>query len=194
MIRIEARLLANRVVTDADCWEWTRNRRNGYGRIWVEGRLLTVHRLAAHLWIDGFDYDGPNMACHRCDNPPCFNPEHLFSGSAFDNMSDASRKGRLPGTPGPRETLHPRQKPCAACGKEYEPDGDHRGRSVVCSWECRSTLLSTTRRGRGKKLTDEQVAEAAALIANGATYRSVATSLGVSASCVHRHVAQRAAA
>jgi DNA invertase Pin-like site-specific DNA recombinase len=37
------------------------------------------------------------MVLHRCDNPACFNPEHLFIGTQFDNMGDAKKKGRLGG-------------------------------------------------------------------------------------------------
>jgi hypothetical protein len=37
------------------------------------------------------------FALHHCDNPPCVNPDHLYEGSAADNMADASRRGRTRG-------------------------------------------------------------------------------------------------
>jgi hypothetical protein len=59
----------------------------GYGRVHV-----AAHRLAFQL------ANGPIPAgllvLHRCDNPPCCNPEHLFLGSNADNMADKVRKGR----------------------------------------------------------------------------------------------------
>jgi hypothetical protein len=82
------------------CWLWTGNRdKSGYGyisQVWVEGRRspIAVHRLVAHLKL-GLDLSRPEIfACHRCDNPPCFNPDHLFVGTAKDNQADRSRKGR----------------------------------------------------------------------------------------------------
>lgn len=64
-----------------------------YRTVWFEGRYTKAHRRAwelAHGPIPvGMD------VLHRCDNPPCENPEHLFLGTAKDNMADARAKGRL---------------------------------------------------------------------------------------------------
>lgn len=48
--------------------------------------------------------------CHRCDNPPCIEPTHLFLGSRIDNMRDASQKGRLVGNTRAQGTLSPASK------------------------------------------------------------------------------------
>ncbi len=95
------RLEAQRKIDEiSGCWLWTGNRdKHGYGyisHVWVEGRgsPIAVHRLMAHLKL-GLDLSRPEIfACHRCDNPPCFNPDHLFLGTAEDNQADRWRKGR----------------------------------------------------------------------------------------------------
>lgn len=81
------------------CWEWTAGRLPlGYGVIHVtlapgERRTLKAHRVAWEL------HNGPIpeglVVCHRCDNPPCCNPAHLFVGTLSDNAKDAAAKGRF---------------------------------------------------------------------------------------------------
>jgi DNA invertase Pin-like site-specific DNA recombinase len=45
------------------------------------------------------------MLCHKCDNPMCVNPSHLFVGTQVDNMRDAVAKGRPVGRPSKRHPL-----------------------------------------------------------------------------------------
>lgn len=76
------------------CWEWQGFRSpRGYGKFTV-GRLgtVTAHRLAFQLFC-GPVPDGM-FVLHRCDNPPCCNPTHLFLGTHADNMRDRDTKGR----------------------------------------------------------------------------------------------------
>lgn len=78
-----------------ECWEWQAARNaKGYGRL-TSGRgiNLKAHRVAFALSNGGIVDDDTNVL-HRCDNPPCCNPSHLFIGTAKDNTEDMIRKGR----------------------------------------------------------------------------------------------------
>jgi hypothetical protein len=75
------------------CLEWQRCRNpKGYGRINVDGKILLAHRLAWQVF-EGEIPKGMHVL-HRCDNPACCNPAHLFLGTAKDNMRDRDEKGR----------------------------------------------------------------------------------------------------
>jgi hypothetical protein len=80
-------------VAPSGCWEWTSTKNNyGYGVIRHLGFLVYAHRLAWEL-TNGPIPDGL-YACHKCDNPICINPDHLFLGTADDNSRDRDVKGR----------------------------------------------------------------------------------------------------
>ena len=88
--------LINRILYDAKtgCWNWkgTKNK-GGYGTACFNSTVLNAHRLAAHLWL-GFSLNDPRRVLHRCDNPACFNPKHLFIGTQKENLQDMTSKGR----------------------------------------------------------------------------------------------------
>jgi hypothetical protein len=96
---VTERLMRHRTITTHGCWEWTGvvNHR-GYGLIGFHkiGRTVAVHRMAAHIWLGMEDLRAKVYVCHKCDNPRCFNPEHLFIGTPSDNVRDAIAKGRRP--------------------------------------------------------------------------------------------------
>lgn len=76
-----------------DCYGWSGARSDfGYGHFRFGNQHYSAHRLAyqaAHGAIPEGRY-----VCHRCDNPSCTNPRHLFVGTARDNNLDMRRKGR----------------------------------------------------------------------------------------------------
>lgn len=92
--------LLNRVICGrTDCWHWCGpTNAFGYGRITYQGKLSVAHRLS---WVafNGPIPDGLSVL-HRCDNPSCINPEHLFLGTYSDNLRDAWAKGRNKGRTG----------------------------------------------------------------------------------------------
>jgi hypothetical protein len=75
------------------CWVWTGDTtERGYGTLGYQRKRWRAHRLAYKLTHG--DVPDDLMVCHRCDNPPCCNPAHLFLGTQSDNMQDCSKKGR----------------------------------------------------------------------------------------------------
>ncbi len=92
------------VVTDAGCWEWQGGRHtNGYGGLMIRGKSRKVHRLAYEEWVGPIPDD--LVIRHRCDNPPCINPEHLMVGTDRDNARDKVERGRQTRNYGERNGL-----------------------------------------------------------------------------------------
>ncbi len=91
---IEERLFTKRFINPAtECWEWTGHcNSGGYGVICLNGRQRIVSRISANMFLK-FDTQSPLLVLHRCDNPPCFNPKHLFIGTQFENLKDMTCKG-----------------------------------------------------------------------------------------------------
>jgi len=78
--------------TEAGCWEWQGvMHHSGYGCFKDKGKFAYTHRAsyeAFHGPINGL------YVCHRCDNPRCIHPDHLFLGTHEENMADMKAKGR----------------------------------------------------------------------------------------------------
>lgn len=83
-----------RVQRGDGCWNWDRpGTRDGYGRIKVAGKLESPHRIAYMLTFGEIPVG--QWVLHRCDNPICVRPDHLFLGDRSANMKDCASKGRL---------------------------------------------------------------------------------------------------
>ncbi len=105
--------LKKRSKKSKDCILWTGNLTDrGYGQMQFHGKRTYVHRISYAINI------GPipegMFICHTCDVRNCINPEHLFLGTAKENIQDMVRKGRNKTKLSKEQVLEIREKykPC----------------------------------------------------------------------------------
>jgi hypothetical protein len=158
------------------CWEWVgRTDDDGYGSLnrVVEGvRYQRAHRLA-YRYGHGPIPTGM-IVMHRCDNPPCCNPEHLKLGTTADNNADMVAKGRNRYLSGAEHWSARNPERVSRGGNHYlRKDPEARARNVEF-WKNRS------------KITDEQVVEMRNLYAAGGwTFDKLAERYGISSGHAH---------
>lgn len=135
-------------VTDAGCWEFNGARnRLGYGQLavgnvrYVNGKKQCVPMLASRVaylaWVGPIPDE--QAVCHRCDNPPCINPEHLFLGTRTVNNHDAAAKLRIAN--GERAVHKLTDKQVEAIRKRYA-DGGIRHKDLAAEYGVSRTLIT----------------------------------------------------
>ena len=123
------------------CWLWAGTiGLDGYG-IFVSPKGVLPRTKRAHraAWEEYRGSIAPGLlVCHKCDNPACVNPSHLFLGTATDNVRDAVTKGRwrqtVPAEAARRESARRRSKPYCIRGHARTPENIHVQKSG--GWEC----------------------------------------------------------
>jgi hypothetical protein len=88
-----------RINPESGCWEWQASRTPlGYGQVRFRGTRVLAHRAAWEAFCGPIPSDeshyGTKGVLHKCDNPCCINPEHLFLGDQHVNIDDSVSKGR----------------------------------------------------------------------------------------------------
>lgn len=185
------------------CWEWHRHRSvKGYGKTSVGGSSRRISCLAHRLSYALFCGPIPDeqFVCHRCDNPRCCNPVHLFPGDQQANMDDMKAKGHS--TQGERsafaklttaDVLEIRRRylagePVVAIAKPFGIQPRH------ISWVATGKAWGhvpgsvPARRPRRVYMTPNDVTVAKQLSANGMSKEEIGRRLGVSADAVRRRL------
>ena len=99
------KLLNSIKITESGCWEWKKScHKQGYGNFPYKRKVLLAHR-ASWILFKGI-LDDKILVCHKCDNPPCCNPDHLFLGTDKDNVKDGFSKGRIKRKKGEQHYFH----------------------------------------------------------------------------------------
>lgn len=96
------------------CWIWDGAKdKHGRGKTFIGKKSYTAPRASWIRFIGNISKD--QMVCHKCDNPSCINPDHLFLGTQLDNVTDMINKGRKHYKPSATSQCHP-NKPHKALG------------------------------------------------------------------------------
>lgn len=89
---IKDRFMEKVKLMPSGCWEWQASKKKkGYGRFKVQD-FQHAHRFSYHIFKGNIPKG--MLVCHKCDNPSCVNPAHLWLGTYSDNINDCYAKGR----------------------------------------------------------------------------------------------------
>jgi hypothetical protein len=87
----------SKIILTDNCWIWSASKTTtGYGKFSIvnNGTHLNVFAHRVSFLIAYGPFNEKLFVCHKCDNPPCVNPEHLFLGTAKNNVHDMIEKNR----------------------------------------------------------------------------------------------------
>jgi hypothetical protein len=83
------------ILDENQCWKWQghiNHKKGGYGQLSYNKKTLKAHRISYEAYYA--ERLGDLHCLHKCDNPSCVNPLHLFPGTNLDNVRDKVKKGR----------------------------------------------------------------------------------------------------
>lgn len=90
---VRTRLLSQMTIVN-ECWEYSRRNNKEYGILSYKSENYLAHRVSWMIYNNKKLKDRWELICHKCDNPSCINPKHLFKGTVKDNSLDMMKKGR----------------------------------------------------------------------------------------------------
>lgn len=149
------------------CWNWDAAKtKTGYGHFRFNGSCHQAHRVS-YLLFKG-DFDKEKSICHKCDNPACVNPDHLWVGTHEENMLDSISKNRMAFQKEGFVSLKTGKTKydvmikgqgmiktaCSRCGKNafYVFQSTYQPKHRFCSRTCSAIYFNKL--GRGKKKND----------------------------------------
>ncbi len=163
-----------------ECWEWERACIGGYGAIKISNHVLGVRQMVKCHRLAYFLATGQNIGdvliCHRCDNPPCCRPSHLFKGTNKINMQDAAKKGRMATGDRSGARLYPER---LARGDDHYLRKDPVKRAIAIT-RLRTIPRANGERQHSSKLTAALVLEIRQRYSSGATVMVLAREYGLS--------------
>jgi hypothetical protein len=160
----------NKVEYTPGCWNWLASLdKDGYGKLRVTPtKCERAHRISYRQHFGEFNED--LLVCHKCDNPTCVNPDHLFLGTTQDNTKDRNNKNR-------------QAKGEAISGNRDNASGTRHGSRT------KPEKVPRKEANGNSKLTTDKIIKIRDLLTNGISQTRIAQQFGVSQttiSCVFR--------
>lgn len=185
------------MVSREDCWEWPKPGKRGYTPVYYRKDNTSVHRIMYQLYNKTIIH-ADTWVLHKCDNPRCVNPEHLFGGSNIDNINDKVAKGRqvkgedvqwsklkegevLEILESPLTGKHFAEKFNVSKGTIYAIRRGDTWAHIKCSERAEALRKERAERHRGPKISDDQVRF---IRSTDMTTQELATKYGVTRTCI----------